>query len=187
MQMSNIRLGGLGLGGLSLGLALAVSSGAFADEHKDKTCGYCAKHKGEHHEKTPEEREARFQMMVQKLSLSKKQQTQIRAIMDKAHAEKKALRESKDVKGPEKFKKMQQIKFDKEDKIYGALSCDQRETFRKMERERRGERMKKHHKRHDGEHCQCSGGDHGKHKGKKGPKKDAKKGAKKSAGGSASN
>ena len=97
---------------------------------------------------SPEQLQKKLDKMRTELGLNNSQVKTIKAAWDEGRAKRAALKDKP--KSPEKFKAMRQARWDAQDKVYGALTCEQREKLRKMKRERRAKkkmRHKRHHKK----------------------------------------
>ena len=97
---------------------------------------------------SPEKMQQHFDDMVEQLSLSDAQETQIRATFDEAKARAEEIKEMP--RGPEKFEAFRDLYFTTEDAIYANLTCEQREELRLLRRERRAEKMQERWERHQG-------------------------------------
>ena len=90
--------------------------------------------------------EKRIAKMKERLSLTDSQTATIQTTLKNAGAKHKAIHDQP--KSPAKFKAMQALRFDTEDKVHATLTCEQREEFRKMKREHKSKRMKRIHSKH---------------------------------------
>jgi hypothetical protein len=123
------------LGGVTA-IALTVGGVAFA-------------HGGPHGERgpwSPEKMEEHLTEMTQRLDLNDAQQASIRAIMERAQAQRQEIRDMP--RGKKKFTAMKDLRFATEDQIYANLSCEQREGLRLLKREHKVERMEERFERH---------------------------------------
>jgi hypothetical protein len=77
--------------------------------------------------------------------LSAEQEAGIRAIVQKAQAQRQEIKEMP--RGKEKFVAMRDLRFATEDQIYANLNCEQREELRLLKREHKVERMEERHER----------------------------------------
>ena len=127
------------LGGVTA-IALTVGGVAFA---------HGGPHGGAHGERgpwSPEKMEEHLTEMTQRLDLNDAQEASIRAIMERAQAQRKEIRDMP--RGKEKFTAMKDLRFATEDQIYANLSCEQREDLRLLKREHKVERMEQRFERH---------------------------------------
>ena len=138
------------MSGAALGLMLAFGSPAsacpgvngcpFSAESGKHTCdGNCAHHKASHTNPAKH-----LEKMKTRLGLNATQVATIKGVFDEAGTKRNALKEQP--RTPEKFKAMRQLRWDTEDKVHATLTCEQRDELRKMKREHRSERKKRHHK-----------------------------------------
>ncbi len=127
------------LGGVT---AIALTVGGVALAHGGP-------HGGPHGERGPwsaEKMEEHLTEMTQRLDLNAAQEASIRAIMERAQAQRQEVRDMP--RGKEKFTAMKEIRFATEDQIYANLSCEQREDLRLLKREHKVERMEQRFERH---------------------------------------
>ena len=85
----------------------------------------------------------------QRLDLTPKQETNIRAIMEQAVAQRQEIKEMP--RSKEKFVAMRDVRFATEDQIYANLTCAQREELRLVKREHKVDRMEERFQRHHSE------------------------------------
>jgi Spy/CpxP family protein refolding chaperone len=127
------------LGGVT---AIALTVGGVALAHGGP-------HGGPHGERgpwSPEKMEEHLAEMTQRLDLNDAQEASIRAIMERAQAQRQEVRDMP--RGEEKFTAMKELRFATEDQIYANLSCEQREDLRLLKREHKVERMEQRFERH---------------------------------------
>jgi len=128
------------LGGVT---AIALTVGGVALAHGGP-------HGGPHGERGPwsaEKMEEHLAEMTQRLDLNDAQEASIRAIMERAQAQRQEIRDMP--RGKEKFTAMKELRFATEDQIYANLSCEQREDLRLLKREHKVERMEQRFERHN--------------------------------------
>ncbi len=95
---------------------------------------------------SPEKMEEHLAEMTQRLDLNDAQEASIRAIMERAQAQRQEVRDMP--RGKEKFTAMKELRFATEDQIYANLSCEQREDLRLLKREHKVERMEQRFERY---------------------------------------
>lgn len=88
---------------------------------------------------SPEKMEEHLAEMTQRLDLDDAQEASIRAIMERAQAQREEIRDMP--RGKEKLTAMKELRFATEDQIHANLSCEQREDLRLLKREHKVERM----------------------------------------------
>jgi Spy/CpxP family protein refolding chaperone len=98
---------------------------------------------------SPEKMEEHLTEMTQRLDLTPEQETNIRAIMEQAVAQRQEIKEMP--RSKEKFVAMRDVRFATEDQIYANLTCAQREELRLVKREHKVERMEERFERHHSE------------------------------------
>jgi Spy/CpxP family protein refolding chaperone len=123
------------VGGLTV-IALTMGGVALA---------YSGAHGGHHGPWSAEKMEEHLTEMTQRLGLSAEQEAGIRAIVQKAQAQRQEIKEMP--RGKEKFVAMRDLRFATEDQIYANLNCEQREELRLLKREHKVERMEERHER----------------------------------------
>jgi len=88
---------------------------------------------------SPEKMQEHLREMTERLDLNAEQEANIRAIVERASVQGRAVKEMP--RSKEKFVAMRDLHFATEDQIYANLTCAQREELRLLRREHKVERM----------------------------------------------
>lgn len=83
--------------------------------------------------------ERRLAAMTERLSLTPAQQVQVRAIMEQTRTQMQALGAAERGRGNRQARR--RLRFTTEDQLHAVLSCEQREAYRLLRRERMSRRM----------------------------------------------